>query len=55
MFSSMSSFLWAFFIMFGLIIIGILFEEKLIAFEDWVIESILEFIRSKRNRKSNHV
>lgn len=54
MFSSMSSFLWCFFVMFGLIITGILFEEKLIAFEEWVAKSILKSIRSKRNRKSNH-
>lgn len=54
MFSSMSAFLWFFFIMLGLIITGILFEEKLIAFEEWVTNFILESIRSKRNRKSNH-
>lgn len=34
MFETFSSFLWAFFIGFGLIILGIIFEEKLIAFED---------------------
>lgn len=54
MFSSMSAFLWFFFIMLGLIITGILLEDDLIAFEEWVTTSIFKSIRSKRNRKSNH-
>ena len=36
MFETMSSFLWFFFIGFGLIILGILFEEKLIALENTI-------------------
>lgn len=54
MFETMQSFLAFFFPTLALIILGILFEEKLIAFEKWVMKSILESIRSKRNRKSNH-
>ena len=53
MFETMSSFLWFFFITLGLILTGILFEEKLIAFEDAVWKTIRHFIRSKRNCKSN--
>lgn len=53
MFESMSAFLWCFFIAFGLILTGILFEEKLIAFEDAVWEIIRRFIHNKRNHKSN--
>lgn len=36
MFETMSNFLWFFFIGFGLIILGIIFEEKLIRLEDTI-------------------
>lgn len=54
MFETMQSFLAFFFPTLALIILGILFEEKLIAFERFVIKTVLDSIRSKRNRKSNH-
>lgn len=42
MFETMSSFLWFFFIGFGLIILGIIFEEKLI----WLEDTIWRFIKT---------
>ena len=42
MFETMSSFLWFFFIDFGLIILGIIFEEKLI----WLEDTIWRFIKT---------
>lgn len=42
MFATMSSFLWFFFIGFGLIILGIIFEEKLI----WLEDTIWRFIKA---------
>lgn len=42
MFETMSSFLWFFFIGFGLIILGIIFEEKLI----WLEDTIWLFIKA---------
>ena len=53
MFETMQSFLAFFCPTVALIILGILFEEKLIAFENRVLEIVLRHIRSKRNRKSN--
>lgn len=45
MFETMSSFLWFFFIGFGLIILGIIFEEKLIAFENKLFRAIRKVLR----------
>jgi len=53
MFETMSSFLWFFFIFLALIVIGILFEEELIAIEEAIGETVRQFIRSKRNHKTN--
>lgn len=49
MFETMSSFLWAFFISFGLIILGILFEERLVKFERWLFTGLRRFVRSMKN------
>lgn len=46
MFSTMSSFLWFFFIMFGLIVLGILFEEKLIVFEEHLKKIVCRIVRA---------
>ncbi len=42
MFETMSSFLWFFFIGFGLIVLGIIFEKKLI----WLEDTIWRFIKA---------
>ena len=46
MFETMSSFLWFFFIFLAMIVFGILFEEKLIAFE----YAIRQFAKQKTAR-----
>lgn len=48
MFETMSGFLWFFFIGLGLITAGILFEEKLVAFETWLFGKIRKLVRGGR-------
>lgn len=48
MFPTMKSFLIFFFITLALIILGILFEEKLIEFEEHPKETALRFLRNVR-------
>lgn len=51
MFATMSSFLWFFFIMLALIIAGILFEEKLIQFENFIYRLVCKKLRKIAARK----
>lgn len=48
MFPTMKSFLIFFFVMLALIVLGILFEEKLIEFEEHPKETALRFLHSVR-------
>ena len=58
MFETMSSFLWFFFIGFCLIILGIIFEEKLIALENTIWRFIKAVVigakRTIRGRSNVH-
>lgn len=48
MFESMSGFLWFFFVSLALIVLGILFEERLIQFEDFLFTVGRAFLRAIR-------
>lgn len=50
MFLTMKSFLIFFFVMLALIVLGILFEEYLIAFENAVWKTVRDFIRTRKER-----
>ena len=45
MFETMTGFLWFFFIMLALIVVGILFEKKLVAFECWICRTVRRLVK----------
>ena len=51
MFETMSSFLWFFFGSFALIVLGILFEEKLIQFENYICRLVYKKLHKNHARK----